>query len=233
MTRSGLADLMATIATELHEQPDEEITTQAIVDRALSVIDDADHVSVTVRDKKEHRTLATTSRRAEDVDHQQYDLGEGPCIDSADQGEWYRSGDVGQDPRWPTWGPSAARNGIGSLLSIRLLSEGSPFGALNMYADSTGRFADPDQVELALLFTVHAANALANARQVAHLETAMTSRHDVGVAQGIVMARYGITANQAFAVLRRMSQHGNVKLREIAREVARTGSLPLQDETPR
>lgn len=225
MERPDAADLMATIATELLSEPSEVVTTQAIVDRAVEIVEGADHASLTVRARRNHSTKASTSRLAAAVDAAQHDLGEGPCVDSAEAGEWYRSGDIANDRRWPRWGPVAAEQGVQSLLSVQLLTRGETFGALNLYSEQPGRFADNEVVELAQLYTVHAANALVSAQLVTGLETALSSRHDIGVAQGILMARYGLTADQAFAALRRVSQHRNVKLRDVALDVQRTGEL--------
>lgn len=53
-------------------------------------------------------------------------------------------------------------------------------------------------------------------RKVDELHIALETRHTIGVAQGLLMARYGLTSEQAFEYLRRRSQHGNVKLRRLA-----------------
>jgi AmiR/NasT family two-component response regulator len=43
---------------------------------------------------------------------------------------------------------------------------------------------------------------------------------------GILMERERITAEQAFDVLRRASQHLNIKLREVAQNLVETGEDP-------
>ncbi|MBA8827452.1 AmiR/NasT family two-component response regulator [Saccharopolyspora lacisalsi] len=48
----------------------------------------------------------------------------------------------------------------------------------------------------------------------------------IGEAMGVIMNRYKISGGQAFEVLKRVSQHRNVKLREVAQEVAETGEVP-------
>ena len=53
-------------------------------------------------------------------------------------------------------------------------------------------------------------------REVEGLRAALESRHTIGLAQGILMARHTLTVAQAFDYLRRRSQSDNVKLREIA-----------------
>jgi len=202
------------------------------VERALDVVETARHVSLTVRGHGSFTTLGATSDLALELDRAQYELGEGPCVASSMTGEWFRSGDLRHERRWPRWGPWAAEHGVGSVLSIRLLSRQEPFGALNFYAEGTGAFADPDEVELAQLFTVHATSALVAARLVEGLETALSSRHEIGVAQGILMGKYGVSLEVAFSALRRVSRHDNVKLRDVAREVVRTGRLPSLREDP-
>jgi len=73
----------------------------------------------------------------------------------------------------------------------------------------------------------HASLALAHFRGQAHLWKAVDARHSIGIAQGIVMHQYQLGAEQAFAVLRRLSQDSNVKLHLVAAEVIRSGRLPL------
>ena len=72
----------------------------------------------------------------------------------------------------------------------------------------------------------HASLALASQVDRETLGHALDSRTQIGVATGILMARYDVSQEQAFGVLRRYSQHANVKLREVADRVVETGGLP-------
>jgi len=66
-----------------------------------------------------------------------------------------------------------------------------------------------------------------------NLHGALASRQVIGRAEGILMQRELISADQAFDLLRRASQNLNTKLREVAQYVVDTGDLPRQqDETP-
>ncbi len=69
------------------------------------------------------------------------------------------------------------------------------------------------------MFAAHAAVALSSSRHVQNLESAITSRQVIGEATGLLMAREGVTSEQAFDILRRASQRLNVKLRSIAEGV--------------
>jgi AmiR/NasT family two-component response regulator len=48
----------------------------------------------------------------------------------------------------------------------------------------------------------------------------------IGQAEGILMERFKISADQAFAVLRRVSQDRNLKLNKVAEEVVSTRKTP-------
>jgi AmiR/NasT family two-component response regulator len=75
-----------------------------------------------------------------------------------------------------------------------------------------------------------AADAAAVVTERDNLNRAVAARHRVGVAQGILMTRYQLTADQAFTLLKRQSQNTNVKLRTIAQTVIQTGDLPVGGE---
>ena len=69
-------------------------------------------------------------------------------------------------------------------------------------------------------------------RRAADLHAALSSRETIGEAMGILMERERITAQQAFNVLRRASQHLNVKLREVAENLIETGEHPETGQSP-
>lgn len=54
---------------------------------------------------------------------------------------------------------------------------------------------------------------------VAQLRDGMATRQLIGVATGLVAQRFHCTTEQAWAVLSRVSQHTNIKLREVARVI--------------
>ncbi len=77
-----------------------------------------------------------------------------------------------------------------------------------------------------LAFAAQAAVALRSAQTEQHLRAAMAARNLIGQAQGILMERFQLTAEQAFAVLSRVSQQSNVKLRDVAQRLIDTGETP-------
>ena len=69
--------------------------------------------------------------------------------------------------------------------------------------------------------------AASRAAAADHLERALASNREIGVAVGILMVTHQLTDEQAFDLLSRVSQRTNRKLRLIAVEVARTGAIEL------
>src|SRR5215208_4885121 len=68
--------------------------------------------------------------------------------------------------------------------------------------------------------------AAAETQQVHGLRIAALNRAIIGQAQGILMERYTIDPEQAFNVLRRVSQNNNIKLIRVADELVRTRRTP-------
>jgi GAF domain-containing protein len=207
-------------------RPDGELTFERIAGRAVEVIPPCDFASITMRRRRGRpRSVASTSELADRCDALQYELDEGPCLDAVADDEAYLIEDVANDERWPRWGPRAAAEGVGAILSVRMTNDDEVLGALNLYSSKACSY-DSDSIDLALVFASHAATAISNAQLVNGLQTALQSRHLIGVAQGILMSQYDMGLETSFEVLRRYSSHANVKLRDVALRVVELRSLP-------
>jgi AmiR/NasT family two-component response regulator len=79
---------------------------------------------------------------------------------------------------------------------------------------------------LARLALDSAEERITSASKARNLAEALQTRELIGQAQGILMERERITTDQAFDVLRRASQHMNIKLREVAQTLVDTGAPP-------
>ena len=60
------------------------------------------------------------------------------------------------------------------------------------------------------------------AREIEGLRVALDSREVIGQAQGLLMAQYKISGEAAFKVLARLSQHSNVRVRDVAAQIVAT-----------
>jgi hypothetical protein len=209
-----------------------DVLTQ-VAHAASVVFPDVHLVSVTLRseDGRLH-TPVETDPMASELDDLQYGYGEGPCFDAAQRPElaYTHSPDLRSDSQWPRFGREAADRGYLSVLSTALAPDAVPSrlsGALNLYSKEADKFAEEVTHDQALLLDTHASLALAGIEAVRmaelreiQLRRALDSRDVIGQAKGILMHRRGISAEQAFDLLRRSSQDLNVKLAELARLLA-------------
>lgn len=225
-TDTGLAALLAEVSGHLLPDGNSGLTTELVVQRALDVVPAADGCGLTLRGRRGVLgTAAATSEQVSRADHAQYDVDEGPCLESAEGAGSFRSHDLAADRRWSRWSPRAVEIGFRSVLSIQLSTEREEIGAINLYAKDTHAF-DDDAVNVAEVFASIAASALSQAKLVEGLRTAVDSRHQIGVAQGILMARYELGTGQAFEVLRRLSNDHNLPLRQVAVRIVEAVGIP-------
>lgn len=216
---------MAEAAREVATNPGVQDALQSVVDLAMASCECFGASVTLVGVTGGAETTATSNELIEQADELQYQFDEGPCLRAAEQGGAYLIVDTAVDPRWPTWGPAVAAMGLRSVLSIHLFTDSRVLGALNLYYEGIEEFAD-DEVETAKVVAAHASVALARLRSERDLWRAIDSRHLIGQAQGILMERYRLTPEKAFAVLRRHSQQHNIRLHEVAATLVRTGQLP-------
>ncbi|MGY2078518.1 ANTAR domain-containing protein [Modestobacter sp. SYSU DS0657] len=193
----------------------------------------ADASLTSVAPGRDPRTLAATSDRAAQADDWQYELAQGPCLDAAAGSPMVRASLAEGGTPWPEWAPRAvAEAGYAAVLSVRLGSQARPLGSLNLYGTDAAALTTlpaEDAESFAALTSV----VLASARRAGNLEAAVHRRTVIGQAQGILMERHKMTADDAFALLRGLSQQSNTKLFDLAQELAETGQLPQgPDETP-
>jgi GAF domain-containing protein len=171
-------------------------------------------------------TVGATDPLVERADHLQYDLGEGPCIDAALDSKALHSPSLRHDDRWPRWGPAAADLGFNSIISAEIHGAGQRIGAINLYGMEQAGFT-LDDIDVARLFAAQAGATLWRQRNEASLLQALDTRTMIGQAQGILMERYGLSADEAFSVLRRYSQHSNQRVRDIVARLVTTRDLPV------
>ena len=114
--------------------------------------------------------------------------------------------------------PGGGPHGVRASVSVRLTSA-CPVGALNLHL-TRDALDDPSArmrtQQCARMFVAYASLALGAAYQLEQLEDALIRRDVIGQAKGILMHRYDVDAEEAFARLRRASQTTNTKLHDVA-----------------
>ncbi|MFG2768116.1 GAF and ANTAR domain-containing protein [Streptomyces rubiginosohelvolus] len=220
---------IAAMAHDLLEQESVAGTLERIAASATELVEGCDAAGILILRGDTVQTLAVTGPLAEESHRLQERLKEGPCFDAArrrDGERVFRIADMtGIQQRWPAFAPQAADLGIGSMMGFLLGTDAENLGALNLYSRLPGRFTETSETAGWVLAS-HAAVALSSARHHAQMAEAVATRHVIGEAMGILMARRSIVENEAFNMLRRHSQDHNVKLREVARQVTEIGTLP-------
>ncbi|MHC3469336.1 GAF and ANTAR domain-containing protein [Streptomyces sp. 7R007] len=216
------AEQMAQLARDLLTKESVQETLDAIASSAVRLIPGCDAAGILAVRKGRSVTLAYSGEMVQESDRIQGELGEGPCFDlahgAADE-RAYRIEDVTKpQPTWPRFALEARRLGIGSMTGVLLYTDRDDFGALNLYSRRPGAFTH-DFETAGWLLASHAAVALSSARTIDQLEHAMDTRHAIGEAMGILMERHRLSEDDAFNVLRKISQDHNVKLRDIAQRV--------------
>ncbi|MDX6240755.1 MAG: hypothetical protein QOG10_5575 [Kribbellaceae bacterium] len=211
-----VADAMAEVAAALRAPMDLDETLKLITRSAADTIPGVTEASISITTREGRiETLAPTGPVVMRADHLQYELHEGPCLDAALEQPIVVVGDLATDPRWPDFGPKAAALGFGSQVAFQFRAEPHTRGALNLYAQEVDAI-DLDAVHLGSMFAGQVAVAMGWARQDETLNEALATRNVIGQAVGIVMERYRLDSDRAFAFLVRLSQTGNIKLRVVA-----------------
>ena len=222
---------LAGLAEALFAPGSVEGTLEGIVTLAEDAVDGCDGASVlVVADDGTAMTLAATNDVVATIDQTQIDAGRGPCLDAATSGRTVYAHDLKDDHRWPELSAAASEANIRCVLALCLSAE--RIIALNLFAELPAAFGATDRAK-GQLFATLAGLALDSAYERSegevhsgHLHAALHTRELIGQAQGILMERERITADQAFAVLRRASQHLNIKVAAVAEMLIESGESP-------
>ncbi|MEU6068894.1 MULTISPECIES: GAF and ANTAR domain-containing protein [Streptomyces] len=216
------AERMAELARDLLAKESVQDTLDEIAAAAVRLITGCDAAGILAVRKGRAVTLSSCGDWVQESDRLQGELGEGPCFDLArytPPERAFRIEDMTEpQPTWPRFAEAARTLGIGSMTGVLLYTDAEDFGALNLYARRPGAFTHEFETAGWLLAS-HAAVALSSARTIDQLEHAMDTRHAIGEAMGILMERHKLSEDEAFDVLRNISQHHNIKLRDVAQRV--------------
>ena len=198
-----------------------ESACQLVADLAAQ-LPGAESASLTVRNAGHLTCVASTDQLSDTVGIMEIQLGEGPGVESLKTGKRLFSTSLVTERRWPEFTNRALYNGVASVMAEPLPVHGFTFGALTVYSTREGAFGDSSFGQISEL-AAHGAVVLANANLYwqatelsDQLKEALESRAVIDQAKGILIAREGISPDEAFSLLLKASQAGNVKVRDIA-----------------
>ena len=233
LASSDYAQSIAAAARTLYTPRSLKDTLQTIVEVACNSVPGFDHVGIATLERKGNiETRAFTGDLVLPLDKMQYGLREGPCAAVLQGTEAVSVSNLQHEQRWPDYVPQALQAGVRSQMAVKLYLDDDTLGGINFYSTISDDVSDDAQA-LARLFATHAVIALGHAQEREALNEGLQTRRVIGQAIGILMERYEMNEDRAFAFLIRASSHGNIKLRTIAQElVDEANSRKRTDVTP-
>ncbi|NGO77288.1 ANTAR domain-containing protein [Streptomyces sp. YC504] len=161
--------------------------------------------------------------------------GAGPIPEAIATGEPVGADDLLHEQRWPEFRARALDSGVRAAVTLPFPRAGLTV-VLSLYSFRSGTITPaacgPARAlgELASTCLVRDERYRAALAEIDQLGTALRTRPVVDQASGIVMHVLGCGADDAFAILRRISQHSNEKLADVAAEVVRRRGRGLEKE---
>jgi GAF domain-containing protein len=226
LTPSDFAQSIAEAARTLYKPRSLDETMQTIVEVACNSVPGFDHAGIsTVEKQGTIETEACTSDLVLRLDAVQYALREGPCSAVLQGNDAASVSILEHEQRWPRYVPQALEAGVRSQMAVKLYLDENTLGGISFYSTISDEVTG-DARALAGLFATHAAIALGHAQERASLTEGLQTRRAIGQAIGILMARYEMNEDRAFAFLVRASSHRNIKLRAIAQELVDEANAP-------
>jgi ANTAR domain/GAF domain len=151
----------------------------------------------------------------------------GPCLDAYRTGAAVVNADLqANQQRWPQFAEAAQLTGFLSVHALPLRLRGTVIGALNLFCAGPAALSDEDVRTGQALADVATIGILAqrNLHQAelltSQLQQALNSRVTIEQAKGVLAERRQITVDQAFDVLRSHARSHNLRLSDLAKDVA-------------
>jgi len=196
----------------------------ALCRSAVDIVDGCDHASLMLRQHGRNKTAAASDDVARRIDEMEVELGEGPCIDAMDDDEpdQHLCTDLTSGSKWPALALRIRQETpVKGMAGFRLRRDGEKVGALNVFSDTPGALSQHslDQAIVLTAFASIAMAALERGEEAVTLRRGLESNREIGKAIGLLMAMHGISDDQAFEMLAKVSQEMNIKLAEVASQV--------------
>lgn len=180
---------------------------------------------VTLLRRNRAGTVASSGARARAVDELQYGFGDGPCLTASREQRLVHVADMRTEPRWGDYTKAAIAEGIHSAVGVPFELGEEATAALDVYSDRAQRFDEATITEIQRQVQVTSKALRLAVRMDRHrttqsdLEAAMASRTHIDLAVGMIMNQQQCSQQEAVDILRALSNHRNVKLRELAEQM--------------
>ncbi|WP_344672265.1 GAF and ANTAR domain-containing protein [Catenulispora yoronensis] len=198
-----------------------------LAERCVQLLD-VDAAGIMLIDQRGHlHAAAASTENARLVELFELQTDAGPCVDCCRSGEPVINADLDANAeRWPQFAEAARRSGFVAVHALPLRLRQTIIGALNLFSTENRVLADDDvRVGQALgdvaTIGILAQRGLYQADLLAaQLQSALNSRIVIEQAKGVLAERRGISVDEAFELLRGHARRRNLRLSDVAREVA-------------
>jgi hypothetical protein len=228
--QSGWAELLSVVrrceSGEPLAEPEQQAALELATTVGLAALPGALGCSISLqRPDTGFVTPAAAGKVAIILDDVQYALGDGPCIRAARTGKPEKLDPIATDRRWPELVRQAADNAVASSLSLPLLTARAP-AALNLYGSAQGVFESAQATAVASV-VARATSALLmdvgglpiEGLSTARIQRAISERTLITRAEGVLMARDGISSRLAYHRMAVRSADESSWLRDVAQRV--------------
>ena len=227
-----VADSFARLAIELHDADGVVETVEAVAQFALQALN-CSYAGIALYARGSRpEVAAVTDPVVTEAYEMQLDSESGPLVTCLRERATVLIPDTATEQRWPGWAAKVSALGVRSVLDVPLVTgsdQSRTIGVLGLYSPQPDAF-DTDDEAIAHILARHASVAVATARHELTMAQAVDARKLVGQAMGILMERFDVDGDRAFAILKRYSQDTNTKLRDVAQQLIDTRRLPASTD---
>lgn len=207
------------LARAMSQDQPQGMGIESVLRFAAESLSDSEHAGITyLKNPGQLQTLAATGDIPGILDKLQFHTDQGPCLQALRNSDIVLAEDLSSDQQWPDFAAQAVKTTpVRSMLSYRLFLTEHDRGALNFYSSRPGAF-NGTTIGLGAIFAAYASLTLLNwlhSDKIMHLERALETNREIGVATGILMAHDRCSREQAFTQLVQASQNLNRKVRDL------------------
>ena len=194
---------------------------------------DVDGAGLMLADAEQHlRSVAASDDRFAHLEELQVRHQEGPCIQAYDLKELVGAEDLGSDGRWPAFSGAAVARQVRAVLASPLPYNQHAVGVVAVLSEQCRPWSPEGELAL-LAFTDLAALLIASqlvgeqqSEIATQLQGALNSRQVIEQAKGVLMARNGVSARDAYEQLRAQARTERRKLVAVCADVVASTAAP-------
>ena len=215
------------LADNLVEDFDVVDLLSRLVDRCVEVVDVAAAGVMLAPPSGALQVVASSSEVMRVLELYELQADQGPCLDCFGSGEAVVNVDLAAaDSLWPRFAPEAVAAGFRSVHALPLRLRGLTIGALNLFRTETGAL-DAAQVtavqglaDIATIAIIQHRVTIDAQKLNAQLSEALNSRITIEQAKGKISQAENVDMDRAFQRLRRHARSHNLRLSDLATDVA-------------